>query len=448
MKKMVAVVLLSGWSAVWADYTMVFEMKDPKKPEDAVQSTFRYKDEAHRRIDMKLQGRTLSSMLVSGQKAYIVSYDDKGVPTVMDADAMMQMAQKFGGASNGQRQSGKAEKPEKMQWRNTGRHRTVAGIKGEVWELDYEEDGKPKTTTVVLTKDPEYIEAMKAYEGTMKRMMSGGAEVSASQYMMGIKPGYAPLAVEGAFTLKKMDDHRVDSEAFALPKGAAVQKSPFGALFGASGGKKGNGEHATLEDACYTKVCCGQTQGAAEVLPKMTAKSAMGYRLENTAKCEMLGLGALFGVDSVEGALYKKGSDGITVTLDMDAKDEGTVRKAKNGGMALSSYRSGKIGGATYYYAVLEAQGVQTLDIVIEEGVIVSLSHRMSGGTVDLVRFAKKALDLDAYKSAANQEAPAAEKPEPKKKEKSGKTDDEDPFSSDKINKNVDKAVDFLKSIF
>ncbi|GEM_PF-4357675 len=450
MKKVLAGAVLLGSMAAWADYTLVFEMKDPDDPANVSESIFKYKDDRHGRVDMKVGDggkKVTTSMLVRGDKAYMISYEN-GKPTVMDMDEMMKMASMFGGSPEEARSDAGAETSD-VEWIRTGKHRTVGGIRGEVWEVRDRKSGERQE--MVLTKDRDYVKAMKAYEQMMRRM-SKGNESAMEEMFLDIKPGYAPLSMGQYMTLKSMNEKTVPAATFELPKNAAVHKNPFGAMFSSGGGKQtasGTDGRSGLEAACYDRVCCGQVQGDAEVLPKMVAKSAEGYRLEATAKCDFLGLGALLGVDSVEGAMYKKGDKAVTVTLEMDAKDKGNILKtkeaSKHGGPAkVTGYRTGFIGDYVYHYGVLQPMNVQELDVIVDGHTVVTISHPVEQGKVPLVRFAKEAVDFDAYASSAG-EKPAKKRAE-KPAAKAPQEDGED--TTEKINEGVDKAVEMLKSFF
>ncbi len=448
MKKIVYGWVLFGSVALWADYTVVLQMQDPDHPEDKMQTVFKYKDAGHGRVDYRISEKELkSTMLQRKKKTYMISYDEAGQVNVMDMDAMKGMMAQFGGSQEAQQEEPE-EETESFKWHKTRKHKTIAGIKGEVWEVEYVEDGKKKKSEMVLTKDRDYVKAMKAYEEMLKNMAGKEAEKG----FLEVRPGYAPLEMEGAFVLKSFSEKKIDPADFELPEGAAVQKNPFGAMFASAGSnnKSGTGGGA-MADACYDQVCCGQIQGDAEVLPSMLSKKAEGYRLEETAKCDFLGLGALLGVDSVEGAMYKKGQKAITVTLEMEAKDKGNILKTKaaehQGGPAkVTHYKTGFIGEYAYHYGVLQPMNVQELDIIVDGHTNISLSHPAAQGKVPLVRFAKEAIDFDAY---APKKVKKSEKSAHESSGKKSDTSDEDEgLNSEKINEGVDKAVDLLKSFF
>lgn len=252
------------------------------------------------------------------------------------------------------------------------------------------------------------------------------------------------------FRLRSFSEEKVENGIFELPKGAEVSKSPFGSMFASNEKHGGGAKSGGLADACYEQVCCGQVQGDAKMLSGMVAKKTMGYRLEATAMCDFLGLGALLGVNTVEGAMYKQGKKAVTVTLDTDAKDKGIVLKTKegeaHGGPAkVTSYKTGFIGEYVYYYAVLTPMNVQQLDIIIDGQTLISLSHPVAQGKVPLVKFAKESIDFEAYSSAASKQK--AHK-QPKEKAAPSASEDEADDTKEEINKGVDEAVDMLKSLF
>lgn len=441
--------LLLG-SLLYADYTMVYQMRDSEDPKNDMTSTFRYKDAQHGRVDMKKKDKTtMSSMLVKGKKAYMISYED-GKPQVLDMDEMTKMAGMLGGSTPENTQETSESGWDNASWKKTGNYKKVGGIKGEIWKAAVIEDGKKKTYEIVMTNNSDYVKAVHAYEGVMKRM-AGGGEASFEMGTM-VHEGYAPIESEGGqMRLRSFNEKRVDKGIFELPKGAKVQKSPFGSMFALAGGQGGAGKKGGLADKCYSELCCGQTNGKSAVLSKMVASSAEGYALEGSAICDPLGLGSLFGVDSVEGALYKKRDKSVTVTLDTDAKDKGTVLKTRDAqqsgvGVQATGYKSGFVGEYPYHYAVLQPMNVQQLDIVMNSHTLLSFSHRVEQGKVPMVKFAKEAIDFDAY-------SPALSKKKSKQKQQdkaaSSASDNKTDDSSEAIKKGVNEAVEgVLNSLF
>lgn len=248
MKKVTSVLLILG-SVLYADYGLVYEMKDTENPENVMTSTFKYKDAEHGRVDTQMQGRaTMTSMLVRGKKAYMITYDEEGTPSVMDMDEMMKMGAMFGGNPEEQ-QTDQEENHEDIKWKRTGKSKTVAGLKGEIWDVTVNEDGKPKQYEIVMSKDPDYVKAVQAYEAVMKRMVEAGAEKQDEMFTM-IESGYAPIEVEdGQLLLRSFSKKPIEADAFELPKGAQVQKSPFGSMFSTQATDKTEPEETRLNEA-------------------------------------------------------------------------------------------------------------------------------------------------------------------------------------------------------
>jgi hypothetical protein len=450
MKKVVTALMLCG-AGLYADYTMVYEMHDPEDPKSVVTSTFRYKDAQHGRIDMKMSGtKDSNTILISGKKAYMISREN-GETNVVDMDEMMKMALMFGGGMpmDAEEEQAAAEDDGRYQFKRTGKKERVAGIKGEVWQITYEEDGRKKTEEAVMTDDSDYIDAMHAYEAVIKRMESGAGDMFPTEDLYLVHDGYVPLRIGNEMTLKSFSDDNVDPALFTLPKGAQVAKSPFGSMFASGGNNGASKQQGGMVDACYTQVCCGSTQGDAEVISKMASASAVGYKLDGTATCDALGLGALLGVDSVEGALYSKGKSTVTVTLEMDAKDKGNVLKTKSqrgGPVTVETYKTGFIGDYKYHYGVLQPMNVQELDVIIDSHTIVSFSHLANEGKVPLVKFAKESIDFDAYTPKKGKKS--AKKTTPEHSDADKADDDSEVVDTEAINKGVGEAVDMLKSLF
>lgn len=447
MKKSLLLILGMAVS-LYADYTMILQMGAGQDE----QQTIQYKDDKHIKISMGPDG----AMMIIGDKSYMVSTED-GKTTVMDMDEMRAM---LGGMGGGMKQRAQTAKNElDMKVIKKGKKRTISGIKGQVWTIQFNEDGKSEQVDVVVTDDKRVVKAMSAYGKAISRMAMSEEE-SDDEFlsMMQIAPGHVMIASAededgNKFELQSFSEKSIAASTFVLPANAQKQQMPnLAGLFGGGGQASSDGtkEKGLLSD-CFDKVCCGATDGDAKVLTSMLRDSKSGYSLEGSPSvCNAMGLSSLFGSSDVEGGLYKKGKDDyIQITLNLNDSGEGSVEgsreQVKTGvGLvrAIKDYKKGSFGKATYKYAYLEPMDQQTLDIFLDDDVILSVS-RTSKKKIDLISWSKGAINIGAYHTAIK--APA------KKSQKSSSDEDESTDSgldTEAINEGVDDAVKMFKSFF
>ncbi len=428
-----AVALLSLTGALHADYILQYQS-------EAETQTFNYRDASHATLVTSGEGET-SSIYRIGEKIYIVS-DDDGQKRVMDMDEMKKMTAAMKGS--GMMQEPESSRAHDYKIKKTGKTVTVGGIKGEVWIVEGTDDGEPFKEEVVVTNDKRVVKTFDAMMAMFAKMGEGIVDMPEE---LNIAKGYAVIRAEG-MELKSFSEKALPQSSYELPKGAKQEKMPdFGAIMG--GGKSGG---TLAKSKCYQEVCCGKTAGPSRVLHPMLKSRSGGYELDGDGVCDVLGIASLFGSPSVEGALYRKGSDTIQLTLNLDDKGEGSVRGAKEAsesghGVAaieVKDYKKGVIGSATYYYGLLEPQKQQTLDIIIDSKTTLSVTRIAETSEIDLISWAKRTIDLNAFSETSE---PSTAKPEKKAEAKPAKQDDTS-LDTDALNKNVDEAVQMLKSLF
>ncbi len=221
MKHFLMALSLAAVTTLYADYTMVLQ-----SGEDHSQ-TLQYKDDKHATMSMG-EG---SKMMLIGEKAYILTTKD-GETTVMDMDEMRAM---MGGLSFNVQESARQKKEEMdLKVIKKGKKRTIAGIKGQVWTIEYKEDGEVQRSDVVVTKDKRVVKAMNAFAKVISRMAMNENDDEFLDWMQ-IKPGYVIIATmeeEDNFELKEFHEKKIPSSAFELPKNAKKQQMPnFGEMF-------------------------------------------------------------------------------------------------------------------------------------------------------------------------------------------------------------------------
>jgi len=397
MKKLAVIGLMVLGSALGADYVLEYEMQD------GVQ-TYMYHSDTKAKMLTRSDGES-SGVYKIGKKSYIVGGDG----TVMDVDEMKKMAAGF---SFGEGVPQEEERGGTPKVTRTGKSINLAGIRGEVWRLSGTEDGLSYSSEVIVTKDKRVVKTIRAVSSAWGNSMDGGLE---------IQKGYVIIKAEG-MKLKSFHEKSVDAKEYALPDGTHKAEFPDGKMLG-----------ERLSDACYESVCCGNTAGESKYLGNALTSSYKSYTLVGSGVCDSLGLSSVFGVNSIEGALYKKGSDTVQLTLALDDKDGGVVHKAKmnlDAGQAvviesIKEYEEYSRDGLTHYYGILMPMNQETLDIIVNENTILTVTRRVKGSNVSLKSFAQS-IDLSALKSSVESA----------------------PQEKNEVNIDTDSAVNLLKSFF
>jgi hypothetical protein len=420
-KSLITVSLLTA-TLLQADYVSTYNLGGEIQ-------TFMYHDSDHAKLINSGEDES-SAIYRIGKKVYIVSKEN-GRTKVVDMDEIKKMAQAFGGGAKPQREQ-ESEMPE-FKITKTGKRVTVGGVRGEVWIVKGVDEGKPFTEKLVVTKDKRLVKSTREKMKLLTQMSDGSDDI---QNIFEIEKGYVTIKAEN-IKLVSFKEKSISKNEYQLPKDAQMQKMPdFGALLG--GADSADPDKKGILDPCYNEVCCGKTAGEAHVLADMLKPRSGGYELEGSGVCDALGLSSVFGVESVEGALYKKGDDTIQITLALDDTSGGSVattKKQLDAGASLvvhsiKNYKKGVMGTASYRYGMLMPMKQQTLDIVIDSKTVLSITRIAKNGEIDLISWTKRAINLDAFK----------------KEVKKSKKEDSD--TSQDINENVDKAVEMFKSFF
>jgi len=401
MKKLAVIGLMVLGSTLGADYVLEYEM------EDGVQ-TYMYHSATKAKMITRSDGES-SGVYKIGKKSYIVGGDG----TVMDVDDMKKMAAGF---SYGEGMPPKEEQSSRPKITRTGKTIKLAGIKGEVWRLSGVEDGLTYSSEVLVTKDARVVKTIRALSSVWSGMGGGSDEGG-----LEIQKGYVIIKSEG-MKLKSFKEKRVDAKEYALPDGSHKAELPSTKMVAEQ-----------LQNECYESVCCGNSEGEAKFLGNALTSNYKSYRLVGSGVCNSLGLSSLFGVNSLEGALYKKGSDTIQLTLALDDKDGGVVHKAKMNldadqavvVEAIKEYKEYSRNGLRHYYGILMPMNQETLDIIINENTILTLSRRVKGSNMSLKSFAQS-IDLSGLKSSVESA----------------------PQEKNEVNIDTDSAVNLLKSFF
>ena len=354
-------------SVLWADFTLEYKMEGNMK------QVVQYKDAQHVMISTGSAGEQ-GSQLIVGEKRYMVM-NQGGKKKYMDMDVMMeQMKQMFAGMPA---EPEKEEKEEDSDFKiiKKGKSKTVAGIKGQVWTVEYEEEGKKEQLDLVVTDDDKVVDAVQKYLAVMKQFTQGsGEEDDGLSALMNIEKGYVTIAFDG-MELVKFNDADIPDSVYALPAGMAVNT------------KKG------AKSAAVTKPpLCPITgsHGEAKQLSKMLKPEANGWKKLSSATClNMMKM-------TVENAIYQKGDAYIHINLSMNVEDEkGIVATYRTNGMEIENHKKGKIQGSRYQAAYLKRSKHDAMDIRLNNAMLTMSTS--SKEKVDLPAFSEAVFDLSKF---------------------------------------------------
>ena len=356
-------------SALWADFTLEYKMEDNMK------QVVQYKDAQHVMITTGGAGET-GGQLIVGNERYMVM-NQGGKKKYMDMDVMMEQMKQMSAAYGGMTEELEQEKSQKSDFKivKKGKSKTVAGIKGQVWTIESEEEGGKERLNLVVTDDDNVVDAVNKYMGAMKQFTQmSGEEDDGLAALMNIAPGYVTIAFDG-MKLVKFDEEDIPDSIFALPKGMDV-------------GKKLSDGKAIVKQPPL----CPMTgsQGVAKQLSQMLKPSANGWQQLSSAMClNMMKM-------TVENAIYKKGDSYIHMSLSINIEDEsGIVATYRTQNMEISNHKKGKVQEKRYQSAYLKRAKQNAIDIKLNNAM---LTMSVTGSEkVDLASFADNVLNLGKF---------------------------------------------------
>jgi len=366
------ILLLTGLltSTLFADFTLEYKMEGNMK------QIVQYKDAQHVMIITDDAGaRGSGGQLIVGDKRYMVMKQG-GKTKYMDMDVMMeqmkQMSAAFGGTAQEEEPADEGSSDFKVV--KKGKSKILAGIKGQVWTIEYDEEGKKERLDIVVTNDDKVVDAIHKYLAVMKQFTQmGGEEDDGLSSIINISKGYVTIGFDG-MELAKFDESDIADSVYALPKGMAVDTT--------------SGKTATVKKPPLCAIT-GKV-GEAKQLSSMLKPSANGWKQLSSAMClNMMKM-------TVENAIYQKGDSYIHINLSINVEDEkGIVATYRTNNMEISDHKKGKIQGNRYQSAYLKMAKQNAIDIRLNNAM---LTMSATGSTkVDLASFSDNVLDLSKF---------------------------------------------------
>lgn len=214
--------------------TAVFQSK-----EGGANSTtrFEYLNDSTSRMDVDGQSNADSYMLFKDGKARVVTHT-QGQTIVMDMAQLASMASSFG-AATGQSTKGFTSTVDSMT--ATGKKEIVAGIKGEVYLLEWVENGEKRQDELVLTKDKKARAYTRAWMNAIRVMQKSGTqqEIKGDHLIARLdKKKLGILRLGERFELKSIKSGAPDTARFEVPQ-STMEMPNLGSLFGGNSGNAG-----------------------------------------------------------------------------------------------------------------------------------------------------------------------------------------------------------------
>jgi len=357
-------------SALWADFTLEYKMEGNMK------QVVQYKDAQHVLITTGSSGEK-GAQLIVGEKRYMVM-NRGGKKKYMDMDVMMEQMKQMSAAFGGMPEESEQEKNTESDFKviKKGKSKTVAGVKGQIWTIEFEEEGKKERLDIVVTDDDKVVDAIHKYLAVMKQFTQmGGEEDDGLSSILNIAKGYVTIGFDG-MELVKFDDADIPDSVYALQKGMAVDTT------------SGKTVTATVKKPPLCAIT-GKV-GEAKQLSSMLKPSANGWKQLSSAMClNMMKM-------TVENAIYQKGDSYIHINLSINVEDEkGIVATYRTNNMEITDHKKGKIQGNRYQSAYLKMAKQNAIDIRLNNAM---LTMSATGSEkVDLASFADNVLDLSKF---------------------------------------------------
>jgi len=223
---MIRIVLASLMATlVYADFTMIYEMDSGS--DGALEEIIQYRDADHVKLSFRKTGEkevmSRTGQYIVGSRRYTV-LKEEGKLIYMDMNKIDKATQKLTDELNVSKEKGQNVVTEKPFFKilKKGVAKTIAGIAGEVWRVESEEDGRKYQEEIVVTNNKEIVEAMRTSLWALNQFGEGpyGMEIDHDlETMMLVTDEYVLLSAEG-MVFKSLDKSTIPDTVFQLPKDA------------------------------------------------------------------------------------------------------------------------------------------------------------------------------------------------------------------------------------
>ena len=225
------VLLLASFQAFAMTAGGIAKFKSMEKGESTT-LTFEFLNEFTSRMNFPVDKNASGYLLFSEGKAFIVSQSE-GETIVMDMAEISKMASSFGANSGDYAQDFRSQV---ISMKPTGDSEEVAGIRGEVYRLEWIENGKKHVDDLVVSRDDKAVVYTRAWLSAVQNMQSAvpqqqvkGDDLMATLY----NENFGILRLGDRFRLESITIAKQDPARYAVPE-STLQIPNFGALTGAA----------------------------------------------------------------------------------------------------------------------------------------------------------------------------------------------------------------------
>lgn len=223
--------------------------------------TFEFLNEFTSRMNFAVDQKASGYMLFSEGKAFIVSQSE-GETIVMDMAEIGKMAASFGANSADYAQDFRSHV---INMTSTGRNETVAGIKGEVYRLEWSEGDKKYVDDLVVSRNDKAVVYTRAWLSAIQNMQSAvpGQQVKGDDLMATLyNENFGILRLGDRFRLESVEIGKQDPANYVVPE-STIQIPDFGALTGGAAAS-GDGQAASSEGGGFSKYFKSKSKRQAE----------------------------------------------------------------------------------------------------------------------------------------------------------------------------------------
>ena len=209
---------------LFADFTLVYEMDGGT--DGARKEIIQYKDQDNAKLSFCTSEKEcfktpVGEYIIDGVKYTII--EENGKLTYVNVDKVEKIDDKITNELNVTSAS-KKKKKVKPFFTVISKVSSVVinGIKGEIWEVESEEDGRKYKENIVVTNDKNIVNAMKISLDILKSFGEGPYGMEIDDEIVGmllVAEGYVLLSAEG-FKFVSYDTKNIEKSTFKLPDGA------------------------------------------------------------------------------------------------------------------------------------------------------------------------------------------------------------------------------------
>jgi hypothetical protein len=218
MKKVVSIGLMVV--SLYADFTMIYKM------DGKINEVVEYKDDKNVKLSYIIDGDENSSAqtgqyLIDG-KRYSVVREEDGRLTYMDMDMIDEKSSEITDELNISKESCVVETKPFFTILKKGDTKTIRGVKGEVWDVESQEDGEKYREKIVVSDNRELVDAMRRSFKVLKMFGEGpyGMEIGDDvESMMLVTKDHVLLSAAG-IEFVSLDHKDIPSGTIVLPKDA------------------------------------------------------------------------------------------------------------------------------------------------------------------------------------------------------------------------------------